>query len=47
MTQRVVVWGPGNVGLAAIRGVARNPALDLVGVIAHNPDKAGVDPGTL
>ena len=47
MTQRVVVWGPGNVGLAAIRGVARNPALDLVGVIAHTPEKAGVDAGTL
>ena len=47
MTYRVVVWGPGNVGRPAIRGVIRNPALELVGVIAHNPDKNGVDAGEL
>ena len=47
MTYRVVVWGPGNVGRPAIRGVIRNPALELVGVIAHNADKNGVDAGEL
>jgi hypothetical protein len=47
MTQRVVVWGPGNVGRNAIRGVVRNPALELVGVIAHSPKNDGVDAGAL
>jgi len=47
MTQRVVVWGPGNVGRNAIRGIVRNPDLELVGVIAHSPENNGVDAGSL
>jgi hypothetical protein len=47
MPHRVVVWGPGNVGRPAIRSVLANPQLELVGVIVHSPEKAGVDAGTL
>src|SRR5262249_8391256 len=33
MLYRVIVWGTGNVGRAALRTVIANPALELVGVI--------------
>ncbi|MFC9660099.1 dihydrodipicolinate reductase [Nocardia sp. NPDC127606] len=42
-----IVWGTGNVGRAAIRAVAAHPALNLTGVLVHNPDKVGRDAGTL
>ncbi|MFW0790249.1 dihydrodipicolinate reductase [Gordonia sp. CPCC 205333] len=42
-----VVWGTGNVGRAAIRAVSVHPALTLAGVVVHNPEKVGVDAGTL
>ncbi|TCO61063.1 dihydrodipicolinate reductase [Actinocrispum wychmicini] len=42
-----VVWGTGNVGRAAIRAVEAHPALKLVGVIVHSPDKVGRDAGDL
>jgi len=47
MIRRVVVWGPGNVGCSAIRGVIRNPGLELVGVVAHSSSKQGIDAGEL
>jgi len=47
MSYRVVVWGPGNVGGPAIRSVVANPALELVGLIVHSPEKDGVDAGEL
>jgi hypothetical protein len=47
MALRVVVWGPGNVGGPAIRSVIANPALELVGVIVHSPEKVGRDAGEL
>jgi hypothetical protein len=47
MPLRVVVWGPGNVGIPAIRSVARNPALELAGLIVHSPEKEGRDAGEL
>ncbi len=47
MTYRVVVWGTGNVGRPAIRAVAAHADLVLAGVIVNNPDKVGVDAGTL
>lgn len=47
MAHRVVVWGTGNVGKPAIRAVVASSELDLVGVIVSNPDKVGVDAGTL
>ncbi len=45
--KRVVVWGTGNVGRPAIRAVAAHRELELAGVIVANPDKVGVDAGTL
>ncbi|MFD6390117.1 dihydrodipicolinate reductase [Nocardia sp. NPDC060259] len=42
-----IVWGTGNVGRAAIRAVAAHPALELTGVLVHNPDKVGRDAGAL
>ncbi len=47
MSHRVVVWGTGNVGRPAIRAVAAHAELELAGVIVANPDKVGVDAGTL
>ncbi len=47
MTRRVVVWGTGNVGVPAIRSVVANPALELAGVIVHDPGKDGRDAGEL
>lgn len=42
-----IVWGTGNVGRAAIRAVDAHPALELTGVLVHNPDKVGRDAGPL
>jgi len=42
-----VVWGTGNVGRAAVRAVAAHPALTLSAVLVHNPDKVGLDAGTI
>ena len=47
MPKRVIVWGTGNVGQAALRTVIANPALELAGVIVSNPDKVGKDAGEL
>src|SRR5438067_1047847 len=44
---RVVQWATGNIGLRALREVIRHPALELVGVLVYDPEKAGVDAGTL
>lgn len=42
-----IVWGTGNVGIAAIRAVDAHPGLTLTGVIVHNPAKVGRDAGEL
>ena len=47
MTVRVVQWGSGNVGRAAIRAVVERPDLELVGLVVTNPDKVGRDAGEL
>ncbi|MEO6628082.1 MAG: dihydrodipicolinate reductase [Aquihabitans sp.] len=47
MTIGVAVWGTGNMGRAAIRAVAANPALHLAAVLVNNPDKVGRDAGDL
>ena len=47
MTIRVVQWGSGNVGRAAIRTVAARPDMDLVGLLVNNPDKVGQDIGEI
>ena len=44
--RRVVVWGTGNMGAAAIRSALAFPGLSLVGVITSAPDKAGRDAAT-
>jgi hypothetical protein len=45
MAQRVVVWGTGNVGKAALRAVIADPALELAGVIVSQAAKVGRDAG--
>ena len=44
---RVIVWTTGKVGKLAARGVLDDPRMELVGVYAWSPDKAGADAGTL
>ena len=47
MSQRVVVWGTGNVGRHALAGVEARPDLELVGVWVSSEAKAGRDAGDL
>lgn len=47
MTYRVIQWSTGNVGRHALRCIARNPDLELVGLWVHSPDKAGHDAGEI
>ncbi len=44
---RVIQWTTGKVGKLALRGILDDPRLELVGVYAHSPDKAGTDAGPL
>lgn len=44
---RVVQWATGNIGTRSLREVIRDPALELVGVLVYDPEKRGVDAGTL
>jgi 2,4-diaminopentanoate dehydrogenase len=44
---RVIVWGPGIVGSAVIREILKKPELELVGVLAYNPEKDGKDVGDM
>jgi 4-hydroxy-tetrahydrodipicolinate reductase len=46
-TDRVVQWATGNIGARALRAVIEHPALELAGVYAHTPGKAGRDAGEL
>jgi len=45
--RRVVVWGTGNMGRAAIRAVLHTPGLELTGVIVSDPAKEGLDAAEL
>jgi hypothetical protein len=47
VTYRVVHWGTGNAGALALRGVIAHADLELVGLLAHSPDKIGRDAGQL
>jgi hypothetical protein len=47
MTLRVIQWATGNVGRAAIEGIAAHPDLELAGCWVHSAEKEGVDAGTL
>jgi hypothetical protein len=44
---RVVLCGTGNTGSVALDVILTTPALELVGVWAHNPDLAGRDAATV
>ncbi len=47
MSHRVIQWSTGNVGIHSLRHIIRHPGLELVGVHAHSPAKAGVDAAEL
>ncbi|MFL6081651.1 MAG: dihydrodipicolinate reductase [Mycobacterium sp.] len=47
MAIRVAVWGPGSMGVIALRGVIDHPELELVGLVVHSDAKAGRDAGEL
>ncbi|HZA11308.1 dihydrodipicolinate reductase [Mycobacterium sp.] len=47
MAIKVGVWGPGSMGLIALRAVIDHPALQLVDVLVHRDAKAGRDAGEL
>lgn len=44
---RLVLWGPGQVGIGALRAVIRHPGLELVGLVVHSESKEGRDAGEL
>jgi len=46
-TYRVIQWATGVVGTASLKGVIRNPALELVGVKVYSDEKVGRDAGDL
>jgi hypothetical protein len=45
MMYKVGVWGPGSMGLIALRGVIDHPQLQLVDLVVHSDAKAGRDAG--
>lgn len=44
---KVGVWGPGSMGLIALRGVIDHPQLELTDLVVHSDAKAGCDAGEL
>lgn len=44
---RVIQWTTGNVGKLTTKAILDDPRLELVGLYAHSPDKAGIDAGQL
>ncbi len=44
---KVGVWGPGSMGVIALRGVIDHPELELVDLVVHSDAKAGLDAGEL
>lgn len=44
---KVGVWGPGSMGVIALRGVIDHPQLELVDLVVHSDAKAGRDAGEL
>jgi hypothetical protein len=47
MTIKVGVWGPGSMGVIALRAVIDHPELELVDLVVHSEAKAGRDAGEL
>ncbi|WP_216897760.1 NAD(P)H-dependent amine dehydrogenase family protein [Nocardia alni] len=44
---KTAVWGPGSMGLIALRAVIDHPALELSGLVVHSDRKVGRDAGRL
>ncbi|GLE51331.1 NAD(P)H-dependent amine dehydrogenase family protein [Mycobacterium montefiorense] len=44
---KVGVWGPGSMGIIALRGVIDHPELQLTNLVVHSDAKAGRDAGEL
>ena len=44
---RVILWGPGQMGIGALRAVIQHPGLELVGLVVHSEAKEGRDAGDL
>lgn len=44
---KVAVWGPGSMGLIALRAVIDHPGLALTGLVVHSTTKVGLDAGAL
>lgn len=44
---RVILWGPGQVGIGALRALIAHPGLELAGVVVHAEAKDGKDAGDL
>jgi 2,4-diaminopentanoate dehydrogenase len=44
---KVGLWGPGSMGVIALRGVIDHPGLQLVDLVVHSDAKAGRDAGEL
>ena len=44
---RVILWGPGQVGQACLRGLLSRPEFELVAVLAFSAEKDGMDVGEL
>lgn len=44
---RVILWAPGMTGLLAAREIQGRPEFQLVGCLAYNPEKQGLDVGEL
>jgi hypothetical protein len=47
MTIKVAVWGPGSMGVIALRAVIDHPQLELTDVVVHSDAKRGRDAGEL
>jgi 4-hydroxy-tetrahydrodipicolinate reductase len=47
MKPRVILWGTGFVGKLVLKELLEHPGYELAGVIVHDPNKDGVDVGTL
>ena len=44
---KVILWGPGQMGIGALRAVIQHPGLELAGLVVHSEHKDGRDAGDL
>lgn len=47
MAFRVIQWGTGNTGMHSLRQIINKPGLELVGLRVYNPEKSGIDAGSI